>query len=142
MDVATNGAWTHVADHIQRRMTDLGLTQAEVARRSNVSAPTVRAIVNGKPRGGTTAASKSRLATALEWSPDSIDRILAGDEPVTVTPRQPIDEVREALQHLADQVADSRRALEDRSRQIDHRLDGLAADVRRLAARALDPDPE
>jgi transcriptional regulator with XRE-family HTH domain len=116
MDVATNGAWTYVADHVQRRMNELGISQAELARRS-------------------------KIATALGWSPDSIDLILAGEEPIPITPLQPIDEVREALKHLADQVADSRRVLEDRSRRIDERLDDLAADVRRLAARALDQDP-
>jgi transcriptional regulator with XRE-family HTH domain len=130
-----------VADHVQRRMNELGISQAELARRSNVSAPTVRAIMNGTPRGDTTPPLKSKIATALGWSPDSIDLILAGEEPIPITPLQPIDEVREALKHLADQVADSRRVLEDRSRRIDERLDDLAADVRRLAARALDQDP-
>jgi transcriptional regulator with XRE-family HTH domain len=142
MDVATNGAWTYVADHVQRRMNELGISQAELARRSNVSAPTVRAIMNGTPRGDTTPPLKSKIATALEWSPDSIDLILAGEEPVPVTPRLPLDDVRDALRQLADQVAESRHVLEARSAEIDARLDGLTEDVRRLAARALDPGHE
>jgi transcriptional regulator with XRE-family HTH domain len=142
MDVATNGAWTYVADHVQRRMNELGISQAELARRSNVSAPTVRAIMNGTPRGDTTPPLKSKIATALEWSPDSIDLILAGEEPVPVTPRLPLDDVRDALRQLADQVAESRHVLEARSAEIDARLDGLTEDVRRHAARALDPGHE
>lgn len=72
--------WEQVGDAVRARITELRLTNAEVQRRSGVSDKTLTGYLNGEP---IRRADKARgLCEALGWTPDSIDRILDGDEPV------------------------------------------------------------
>src|SRR4051812_37420222 len=62
--------------HIAERMASLGVhTQAQLVERSGASAPTVRAMMRGTP--GRYWRSKLRqVADGLDWTSDSIERIL------------------------------------------------------------------
>jgi len=67
-----------VAHLIQHRRSELGLSQAEAARRANVS-PTTWIKMEA---AGELSASKRRSAmVALGWSVDAYERLLAGEEP-------------------------------------------------------------
>lgn len=73
--------WGAVADAIRSRMKELRVTKAEVIRASKISDKTLDGYLAGRP---IKREDKARgLCIALQWSLDSIDRILAGDEPVT-----------------------------------------------------------
>lgn len=66
-----------VASAIGARCAELGMKQAELVRASHLSDPTIRRFQRGDTKG-TTAATRQKLALALGWTPDSIDRLLAG----------------------------------------------------------------
>lgn len=77
--------WERVAAAVNARMTDLGMhQQVDLVERSGLSDATVRVFMTGVLRDGGPPgkASKSKLCDALGWSTDSIDRLLAGEEPV------------------------------------------------------------
>lgn len=113
-------AWEAVADAIQRRMDFLGLTKAEVIRRSGITFKTLDRYLAGEP---IRRADKRRdLIEALEWRHDAIDGLLAGDaSPEAMASSTPPQETeRSAASMTMDEVA-VRRA---------HRLveDGSSAD--------------
>lgn len=73
--------WDNLARAVRRRRTDLGLTQADLAARDNqLSVATLRRIEAA-------AATSYRdlqlaaLARALGWTSDTVDRLLAGEQP-------------------------------------------------------------
>lgn len=70
-----------LADSIARRLAELGWNQAELVRQSGVSAYTVRKMMAGEEVGYRVDV-KRKIAVALGWTPDSLDRTLRGDEPM------------------------------------------------------------
>ncbi|MFD9445475.1 hypothetical protein ACFWBR_42480 [Streptomyces sp. NPDC060006] len=73
-----------LAQYLERRIAELALEYAEVCRRAEISDETLIKIRKGhKPRGST----YRKLERALEWQQGSIAAILAGEEPVAITPR-------------------------------------------------------
>ncbi len=75
--------WVTARQRIQQRMAELRLSNVDLARASGLSEKHVRTLVNdgsdvSVPRDQTRWA----LCDALQWTPDSLDRILDGDEPV------------------------------------------------------------
>lgn len=78
------GRWPEVGRRVAERIQELSLTKAEVERRSGISDKTLTAYMGGAP---IKRADKARgLCEALEWTVDSISRILDGDEPRRVRP--------------------------------------------------------
>jgi transcriptional regulator with XRE-family HTH domain len=75
--------WHRVGSAVQARMDALGMNQKDVADASGISPETLRPIRQGTP-GNYSAKTKVKIARALGWSSDSIDAILAGEEPVEV----------------------------------------------------------
>lgn len=74
--------WQGVAAAITARLDELGWSQADLVRRSGLSDPTVRSLMNGKLRGTPRKPSLRKLCDALGWSPDSVDLVLGGSSPV------------------------------------------------------------
>lgn len=74
--------WKAVGEAIAARMAQLRLTKAELIRRSGVSDKSLAAYLDGAPIRRPDKAWA--LAGALQWTSDSIDRILAGLDPVTL----------------------------------------------------------
>lgn len=73
--------WSVARDRIQQRMAELRLSPADLARASGLSEKHVRRLINGdgtEPRHQTMWA----MCDALQWTPDSIDRILDGEDPL------------------------------------------------------------
>ncbi|AXQ62875.1 immunity repressor [Gordonia phage Angelique] len=72
--------WERLGAYVRRRRTELRMTQNDVQDAGGPSAAKVREIENS--RTTTLSTSKRRdLERALQWSPESVDKILAGLEP-------------------------------------------------------------
>ncbi len=83
----TPEGWTRVAEHVRRRrIQELGLSADQVAERSgkNISV-TVLSILENARQEAYQVRVLTGLCRALGWRPDSIERILAGKEPVKET---------------------------------------------------------
>ena len=59
--------WQRLAQMVNDRVADLGIDQAELVRRSGLSQPTVRCIMEGDPRGRPRPKSLRKLAVGLGW---------------------------------------------------------------------------
>ena len=67
---------------MERRRLDLGLTWREAAEAGSISYEVIRAIRNGN--GQIRPLSKRGIEVGLHWEGGSVDRILAGGDPVPV----------------------------------------------------------
>ncbi len=80
--------WQRVARRITGRMTVLGYDNARVKREGGPSNEMLSGYKRGRPISKRT--TRTNLCTALQWTPDSIDLILQGGDPVELhwgTPR-------------------------------------------------------
>lgn len=113
-------SWTRVAAAVTARMAELGMhQQVDLMEASDLSDATVRVFMTGVLRDGRAPgkASRSKLCDALGWSTDSIDRLLAGQQPV-------------------DLVRPSGGVVESRVELLERRVEGLMGalvEVARLA---------
>ena len=71
----------HLADHIEARRKQLGLNPTQLAEAAGLSLQGLKNIRKGKIRNYQERLTLP-LTRALGWTPDSIDRLLAGQEPV------------------------------------------------------------
>lgn len=99
--------WQHAGEVVRARMKALGVRQAELSRRSGLSAPTVRGIMAGSPRSGEPTEDTLRaVSVALEWTPDSLGEVLAGGrataDPATVDRR--LDELDRRLTEVEHEL--------------------------------------
>lgn len=120
--------WGRVADSVRSRMASLVIDQAELVRRSGLSDPFVRAIMRGEPRGNPRPANLARLAVALGWTPDSIDRLLDGDDPTEVEISQR-DDVEYRLERLERAVLVLAKSMKRDDSSMFDRLDRVVADL-------------
>lgn len=74
-------AWFRLGEAIQRRRVRLGLTQAALAERAELSVNTIRHIEHGGPGRLLTL---PKLAEALGWDPSACTVILDGGDPTIV----------------------------------------------------------
>jgi hypothetical protein len=78
---------TRLAECMDARRLDLGLTWDEVSTESRVHRETIRSIRN-RETGSIRPLTKRGLERALHWRPGSIDKILSGGDP-TPLEREP-----------------------------------------------------
>lgn len=120
----TDEAGPRLASAIKARIAaEPGLNQSELVRRSGVSHPTVRSLMRGEP--GRRGRTEVRLVSAALWTPDSIDRILAGLEPMEVGAVSP--EETEGLAELREEVAELHSKIEELTALV-LRLPGIHPD--------------
>ena len=79
------------------------MSQADLIRSAGVSDFTIRRLMRGEA-GNYRADRLAKVATALRWETDAIDRILRGDEPPTID--QSANDVSGRLARLEAQVAE------------------------------------
>lgn len=103
--------WRTVGKAVAARMDELGLTKAELIRRSGVSQKTLDAYLDGQPI--VRVDKKRGLCEALRWMPNSIDRLLAGEDPVSISAEPSLSELEltERVKALEEQNARIRAAL-------------------------------
>ncbi len=76
--------WEHVQKRVRKRRAELGLSQRKAAERADISPTTWGTLeTHGQQVAASTAAAMSR---ALRWTPDSIERLAAGEEPEEAAP--------------------------------------------------------
>jgi transcriptional regulator with XRE-family HTH domain len=77
--------WAAVAHAIDGRMTELGLSQRELVKRSHVSLAIVQEIRHHTVERRRSLRTLESLSTALDWPPDYLHSVLSGREPTTAT---------------------------------------------------------
>lgn len=106
--------WTRVAETVKRRRTDLGLSQRAAAFRATTSPTTWSSLeTHGRPIDPLT---KPKVARALGWTTDSIDRILRGEDPEVdgmIRPAPTLDDVDERISSLEDRFSAMEEAVEN-----------------------------
>lgn len=110
--------WERVWRRIDERRVELGWSKAALYEQTSTSEPTYR-----KMRGGigVVADAKRRAITnALGWTPDSIDLILAGGEPIVVEPDT------DALSSLRAEVLELAQVVRMQATRIDQLTDAVA----------------
>lgn len=104
-----DGAWKRVAERVRTRRDDeLGLTQEQLAARAEVGTATIR-LIETAGRKRYNRSTLRQVSQALGWTPDSIDRVARGDEPLLTEPSTPAtdeayEKLRAELQLLRDDV--------------------------------------
>ncbi|WP_394615280.1 helix-turn-helix domain-containing protein [Lentzea sp. JNUCC 0626] len=112
--------WQAVADAMNTRMEQLGLSQKELSERSKVSPATLRLMQQGAAasRSATTLAA---VSTALGWKADHLEDVAAGRPGGGgEAPR----DLHEEVQALRDEVAELRTGLEGLSAKVDRLTKG------------------
>lgn len=80
-------------DAVAKRREELRFSRAKLAKLAGISAEGMRLIEMGTstPRPDTSAA----IARALNWPPDALDRLAAGEDPASFEPVEPTPEPQE-----------------------------------------------
>lgn len=77
--------WVRVGAALKARYEYLDMTQADFVRVSGVNDTTIRQLEQGRIEGnGPRAVTRHKLEDAAQWKRGSIDRILAGQEPIPI----------------------------------------------------------
>lgn len=84
MPKSDGDGWPAVGRAIAERIKELGVTKAEVIRRSGVSDTSLDAYIGGQPIKRPD--KLHGLCEALRWTPDSIELIRAGKKPIVTLP--------------------------------------------------------
>lgn len=113
--------WTAVAREISSRAAVLGLRQKELVQRSGVSAAIVREIQQGRIKRRRNPRTLEALSVALEWHPQHLSAVLAGDRPPPTGEAPPPvpDPVVAALNTLIREVRGLRAQIGTLSNQIE-----------------------
>ncbi|MGE3618916.1 MAG: hypothetical protein AB7L84_00515 [Acidimicrobiia bacterium] len=109
--------WQRVGGRVLDRRLELGLGQDELG----VSKSVASNLENGK-QTSYARSSLARVARALQWTPESVELVLQGREPVAIGPQSPggppleidLRGLSRRVEELADEIRELRRALEDR----------------------------
>jgi transcriptional regulator with XRE-family HTH domain len=104
MDAMTEWPWARVAEQVRARRQDLHMSQRELADVAGTTDRLIGAIERAE-RDSYQDRTLRAVSTALGWSPDSIELICVGAEPVVRDlPAAPSADVATELQALRDQV--------------------------------------
>ncbi|SOJ57064.1 hypothetical protein MSIMFB_04542 [Mycobacterium simulans] len=117
-------SWEQLADEVRLRRKQLKLTQPELAERGGLSVATVRAVETNRS-GRLSRRLRRALERALEWQDGSVDAVLDGSPPRTVTapgtgpapPTVSADTARAA----AERFAVAQRLVKMRQAFLEHR---------------------
>lgn len=114
--------WEHVAQRVNERMEELGLSQTRLASQAEVSQRLLRELRAGEQRDYR-ASGLSRIATALGWPHDAFQRLRYGG---------PVEERRRLSheQRLSTHLAAGQ--LLRRVESIERELGELSAEITRL----------
>lgn len=114
--------WQHVADQLNARMDELGLSQTRLAEQAEVSQQLLRDLRRGEERNYR-AAGLARIAVAVGWPHDAFQRLRFGG-PIEERRRLP-HETRMSLHLAGGQLL---RRIDD----IDKELSELRSEIVRL----------
>lgn len=107
--------WDAVSDAIRERITELGITQKELAAQSGISESTIRQLQNNYGPRRRNRRTLEDLSRSLRWPGDHLSRIL--DSAAADTEPDAADLLRAEVAELRDQVAN----LAERVVALEHR---------------------
>ena len=122
--------WAAVARAINQRSAELGLSQRELIKRSDVSKAIVSEIQNNTVQRRRSARTLEALSLALDWHPGHLAAVLAGRRP---------PELGEPTVRSDDDVPARLAVIEYRLAEISQRLDDLSANFTAVFGDADDP---
>jgi transcriptional regulator with XRE-family HTH domain len=105
--------WAAVAQAISQRMAELGINQAELIERSQVSKATVGELYHNSAQRRRSARTLEALSMALGWHPQHLGAVLKG---------QRVPDIGEPVSRSDDDVPGRLSAIEYRLAQIEERL--------------------
>lgn len=138
--------WSTARNRILQRMAELRLTPTDVIRASGLSDKHVRTLLNDGPEVSVPREStRWALCDALQWTQDSIDRILNGEEPVVAVTDDngevsPFADLSGRLDEIGAQVSSNLEILRHQDREMEKywRLQEELQGEVRAAAKRLD----
>jgi transcriptional regulator with XRE-family HTH domain len=105
--------WAAVAQAISQRMTELGINQAELIERSQVSKATVGELHHNSAQRRRSARTLEALSMALGWHPQHLAAVLKS---------QRVPDIGEPVSRSDDDIPGRLSAIEYRLAQIEERL--------------------
>jgi transcriptional regulator with XRE-family HTH domain len=105
--------WAAVAKAMDRRLTELGMRQRDLAERAHVSQAIVRELHRNTAQRRRSARTLEALSVALGWHPRHLHAVLSGQRPPDAGAPVPMP---------ADAVAGRLAAIESHLRSIEDRL--------------------
>lgn len=118
----TDDGWARLGEAIRDRRRALGMSQLELAQAAGISEAMLRVIERAR-RTNVRPVTLGAVARALGWTRDSVDRVLAGGDPV-------LDEDRDrSVAELKRQVAELQARLDEVERDLRARLDEVERDL-------------
>jgi transcriptional regulator with XRE-family HTH domain len=105
--------WAAVAQAISQRMTELGINQAELIERSQVSKATVGELYHNSAQRRRSARTLEALSMALGWHPQHLGAVLKS---------QRVPDIGEPVSRSDDDIPGRLSAIEYRLAQIEARL--------------------
>jgi Cro/C1-type HTH DNA-binding domain len=124
--------WASVSNAIRKRMRELKMSTAHLARETGLSETTIRYI--GQPANGHNKSTLVAIAAVLRWRYDHLINILRGEPEKNVIVRRPAEANFERLLRAeVDSVKEEVTGLRDLVERIDKKIDVLA-EARHLSA--------
>jgi len=108
--------WAAVAQAISQRVTELGINQAELIERSQVSKATVGELYHNSAQRRRSARTLEALSMALGWHPQHLVAVLKG---------QRVPDIGEPVSRSDDDIPGRLAAIEYRLAQIEIRLGAI-----------------
>ena len=117
--------WAAVAKAMDRRLSELGLRQRDLAAQAHVSQAIVRELQHNTKQRRRSARTLEALSVALGWHPGHLHAVLDGREPPDPTAHvsSPTDVVAGRLAAIESHL----RAIEERLIDVQFRLDSGGA---------------
>lgn len=107
--------WSAVAVAIRDRLSDLDMTQTDLASRSGVSYATIRDLLKNPDARQRNPRTLTALSEALGWPPGHLGAVLAGQDPGDPDAEDPV------LAEL-DRINDTLKSLDQRLDTIERQL--------------------
>lgn len=123
------GDWAAVGDAIRKRMRELKMTTAQLARETGLSETTIRYI--GGPQGGHNRSTLVAISAVLRWRYDYLINILRGEPEKNVIIRRPIEvNFERLLRAEVSTVKEEVAGLRDIVERIDKKIAAIAETCR------------
>lgn len=124
--------WAAVSDAIRKRMRELKMSTAHLARESGLSETTIRYI--GQPTSGHNKSTLVAIAAVLRWRYDHLINIMRGEPEKNVLLKRPAEaNLQRLLRDEVDPVKGELASLRDIVRGMDTKMDTIIRAQRRAA---------
>ncbi|OLT09790.1 hypothetical protein BJF78_06195 [Pseudonocardia sp. CNS-139] len=113
--------WAAVAKAMDRRLTELGMRQRDLAERAHVSQAIVRELQRNTAQRRRSARTLEALSVALGWHPRHLNAVLTGQQPPD--PGAPVPMPADAIAGRLAAIESHLQSIEERLIEVQSRLD-------------------